>query len=535
MKPYWQLAALVALVAAGGLALRLPRLSQRPMHGDEAVHTVKFDTLWTTGKYVYDPQEYHGPVLYYATLPAMWLSGTRSYAKTSETTFRVVPVAFGVGLILLLPLLADGLGRGAVLSAAVLIALSPALVFYSRYYIQETLLAFFTLAAIAAGWRYARRRRAGWAVLAGISIGLMHATKETCLIAFACLAAALALTSALRRYERTTVERASEPASGQSASHDRPASASRRHSVPIVAGALAAVLVSVLFYSSFGQNPRGPWDSLRSYATYFDRAAGHGLHDHPWYYYWHLLLAWRERPGPWWSEAFIAILAALGLIVVATGRHGASSPGLIRFLALYAVLMAVAYSAIPYKTPWCLLQFWPPLILLAGLGAASLLRWVRSRPLQILIGLALFAATAHLGWQAWRSTDWRRYGYRNPYVYAHPLTDVVRLAGWVERLAQVHPDGHLMLVKVIAPDPWPLPWHLRRLERVGYWETPPADAEAPIVIASNDVEPAVQAALRGQYEAYAYGLRPDVMLWLRVDSALWRAYVEVEDRNRHEP
>ncbi|NQT01065.1 MAG: TIGR03663 family protein, partial [Planctomycetes bacterium] len=47
------------------LALRLPRLRQRPMHGDEAVHADKFGELLEDGVYTYDPYEYHGPTLNY--------------------------------------------------------------------------------------------------------------------------------------------------------------------------------------------------------------------------------------------------------------------------------------------------------------------------------------------------------------------------------------------------------------------------------------------------------------------------------------
>ena len=65
-----------------------------------------------------------------------------------------VPVAFGVGLILLLALLADGLSRAALCWAAFFTAISPAMVFYSRYFIHEMLLVFFTLVALAGGWRW---------------------------------------------------------------------------------------------------------------------------------------------------------------------------------------------------------------------------------------------------------------------------------------------------------------------------------------------------------------------------------------------
>src|SRR5688500_4423544 len=91
----------VLLIAAGALALRLPKLALRPMHNDEAVNTIKFKELLETGRFEYDPHEYHGPTLYYLTVPFVWLSGAKTFAQSTETPYRLVPVVFGVGLVLL--------------------------------------------------------------------------------------------------------------------------------------------------------------------------------------------------------------------------------------------------------------------------------------------------------------------------------------------------------------------------------------------------------------------------------------------------
>ena len=139
-------AAMLAILVLAA-AFRLPRLAQRPMHADEANQAVKTGRLYETGKYEYDTTDHHGPSLYCLTLPSLWVSGARDLASSQEVAYRIVPVIFGLGLIPLLLLVADGLGRPAVLAAALLTAISPAFVFYSRYYIQETLLVFFTLAA----------------------------------------------------------------------------------------------------------------------------------------------------------------------------------------------------------------------------------------------------------------------------------------------------------------------------------------------------------------------------------------------------
>src|SRR5438552_18818572 len=120
----------VLLAIAGALALRVPKLDTRPFHNDEAVNAVKVTGLWQQGRYACDPGEYHGPTLHYATLPFRWLSGARNADELADATLRLAPVAFGVGLFRLLPLLADGLGRHAAAWAAIFTAISPAMVFY---------------------------------------------------------------------------------------------------------------------------------------------------------------------------------------------------------------------------------------------------------------------------------------------------------------------------------------------------------------------------------------------------------------------
>ena len=151
--------AIVAIALAAGLFLRFGRLDARPMHHDEANQAVKFGALLETGEYRYDFHDHHGPTLYYLTLPAAWLRGQHTLASLDERTLRGVTATFGVVTILLLPLMAAGIGRTAVAASALLLALSPAMVFYSRMFIQESLFACFTLAFVIGVGRVRDRRR----------------------------------------------------------------------------------------------------------------------------------------------------------------------------------------------------------------------------------------------------------------------------------------------------------------------------------------------------------------------------------------
>lgn len=560
---YWAL-----IVAALALAfwLRAGELSLRPMHTDEAVHAEKFRQLWLEGTYRYDPEEYHGPTLYYATLPIVWLTGVQDFAGTTEAMYRTVPLIFTLGLIALLPLVADGLGRRATAWAALLTAVSPAFVFYGRYYIQEPLFVFFTFAAIACGWRFFRSRGVIWAILTGVAVGLVHATKETAIIQLGCIAASLVLTWRLSR-------RIVQPLSVASAAVESPAvvdfplRASSRSPVRTWTGALLgvvfAILTSVAFYSSFFTYAQGPADSIRTYLTYFDRAGNHGLHNQPWYFYLHRLLYIRWSPGPAWSEAAIVVAALIGGVVAfrairrktaaapgestaptegtAAPQHDAPDTGLLLFLALYTLLLTAAYTVISYKTTWCMLGFLHGMILLAGVGIAAILRAARDRDERAVVVLVGLAAAAHLAWQADRANSPKFCASNyNPYVYAHPVNDLLNLPRWLEKLAAVDPAGRDLLIKVYTPDAWPVPWYLRHFRNVGYWEHPPAvaggeaagdalsSADAPVVIVWPELIAEFEAASRDEYRPSLIGLRPGVVLSVYTRRSLYDAFVARE-------
>jgi uncharacterized protein (TIGR03663 family) len=510
------------LIIAGALALRCPELAVRPMHNDEAVNADKLKGLWERGRYRYDPNEHHGPTLYYATLPFVWFSGAHDYQHLSEVTLRAVSVFFGAALIGLLWLLRDGLGPAATLIAGALTALSPAMVFYSRYFIHETLLVCFTLLVIVAGWRYTRNPTVGWAALAGAGLGLMYATKETFVFPLAAMFMSLGATAAWARW----VDQ--DPLSLRSHWNTR-------HTIVAL---LTAAIVSLLFFTSFLTNANGPLDSLRTYMPWLRRAGGDSPHIHSWSFYLERLFWFKEAKGPRWSEGLILVLALLGALGACRHlRLFQADRSLTRFFLLYTVLLTAAYSTISYKTPWCLLGFLHGFILLAGIGAAALLAFLRRSGPRFLVALALLAAASQLGWQAWRASYPYSADRRNPYVYAQTLPDVLGLIRKVQGLAQLSPDGTNMLIKVMAPDSdyWPLPWYLRAFQRVGWWGQIATDPYAPVMIVGAGFHAALDEKSDKRWLMVQYfELRPKTFLELYVQDQLWEKYVQGLSRNPEE-
>jgi uncharacterized protein (TIGR03663 family) len=416
-------------IFAAALAFRIPELADRPMHADEAVLADKFGGLLQTGSFPYDPQDYHGPALAWLTLAPAWLSGAHRYADLTETMLRIVPALCGVLLVLMPLALWDGLGRWGAVAAAGLTAISPAMVYYSRYYIPEMLLTTLTGALIVCGYRYARAGKAAWAIAAGGCAGLMFITKETAVIAVACMLVALAAT--VRRKPSVTW--------------------------PVVAAGAIAILIPVAAL--------GFTDGWRALMSYWQRGIHGSMHRHAWDYYLGLLVR---------NEGVIVAAAAVG----ATRRN----TGLVKFLAVYACAITLAYSLIPYKTPWCVLGPLDAMIFLAGAGVVRLVEWLPRRA-----GVVLVIPLAMLCFQAWRASFPLSSDPRNPYAYAHTGRDVYAIRDRLEGL------GRGLSVQVVSSrNLWPLPWYLRAFPHVEWWRSlGPGYRPADVIIVTPEMEPAL--------------------------------------------
>jgi uncharacterized protein (TIGR03663 family) len=533
----------LGLVLLSG-ALRFPLLAARPMHADEAIHADRVGTLLEGGGYKYDPKEYHGPTLVYMALVPAALRGQWRYVDLDETTLRLVPAVIGVALVLAHLAAAPYVGPAAAAVGALLAALSPAMVYYSRYYIHELPLVCMSLGALLAGAGYLRRPSAGTAVFGGVCAGLMVATKETAPLALASMAVAFAAVGGLGR------SRPSGPGSGTDAGPDRPPDATRRLPRHLALAVLAGVAVAAPFFSSFFTHPAGLVDAFRAYGYYLHRGSNWSWHVHPWHYYLGLLLRFPASGTPFWTEALILVLAAVG--AVAGWRAPQADPAVarralvpdsrvVRFLVIYTLLMLFGYSSIPYKTPWCVLGFLDGIVLLAGVGAVVLVRLGRGTAVKAAVVLLLAAGGAHLGWEAWTASFRFAADQRNPWVYAHTSPDVHEIVAVVEDLARAHPAGSALSVQVISGENvWPLPWYLRRFPNVAWW-TGVSDAagNAPVILATPDMEPALVRRMYelpppGERELYVsiyprtVNLRPAVEIRGYAANRLWDAHLRQE-------
>ena len=464
------------LLLALAAALRLPHLDVRPLHHDEGTNVIFLLRLMREGTYQYDPSNYHGPLLYFLSVVPFLLFGT------TTVTLRIVPAILGTLMAPLPWLLRKELGRAGAIASGVLLAVSPSLVYYSRDNIHEIYLVFLTLALVSAAVRAVMSGRRAPVVLAGMAAGGIVATKETACLTFLALAAGLALSK------------------GAGLTRPSPGAAL------MFLG--AACLVAVALYSDLFTDLDGlvrPFAAFRLWGARGLHAEGHGK---PWWYF--LGILGKDEP---------AILAA-GALGTAIALWRRDRFGI--FLFGWAGATLLAYSSIPYKTPWLVLSGVLPLALLGGTAVQA---GLDSRPgrggrgttgrVRWLVGL-LFAMGAAVS--ARRAFDLSFVRYDDDrvsrLVYVQTRRDVNRLVSRIEDFAGRRPEGHEVPIEILSPDYLPLNWYLRDFANAGYYGAVIENPGAPVVIARADEADRVAALLGPGYTRDAYPLRPGVELVL---------------------
>ncbi len=527
------------LIIALAFALRVAVLALRPAHFDEGVNGSFIDSMRTTGHYAYDPGNFHGPLHFYTLFASQQLFGRSLWA------LRMPTVLIGTALVWLMLAFRRFLPWRAVWVAAVAAAISPAMVFYSRYAIHEMWLPFFTLLAVYGGCGIVRREgRLGdlWALGAGLAG--MVLTKETYLVHW--IAAALALAAArFLEWIAPLTPRVQRPRpaylfSGRSADEPPPvprgAYFSNRQIAIVTFTCVAAV---VLFQSGFGMFPEGISGLFQTFrlmiAKGTEAEAGHNKE----YFYCPKLMANYEWPAllglvaapilslrrsPLLATVLLltgALLVAAGIFSSAIGLHiedakeflkphlkltslaslgawllvcsvgfFAASPAQsreMRWLGLFGLASFAAYSLIPYKTPWCIINLLWPFFFILGQLAENLAQ-TASRWLVYVVGTLLAVTPLRDCWAL-------NYGHPTSdgdrYCYVHTTPDINKLLRAVRGLVRENPLERQMRGNIFT-EAFPLSWELNDFPNITYFASDSVvenyDADFILVPADRQVE-----------------------------------------------
>lgn len=483
--------------------LRVYALEMKPLHHDEGVNGFFLTNLLRQGRYAYDPENYHGPTLYYLTLPFVALAGLHTFL------IRLVTALFGVGVVWLVLCLRRYVGTVAALVAGLLIAVSPACVFYSRYFIHEMPFVFFTLGLVVYALRFRETGAPSDLLTATASAALMFATKETAFISVGTLGLAWLTAVTWERVRGVgggRAARAAESEGGGLAKLLR----GQHGGVALLGAVVLFAFIWVAFYSSFFTHSKGAfWDSFKAF-TLWKKTGMSEFHGKPWYTY----VKWLVH-----EDVAVIVLGTCGALVALFERR------LNRFAVFFAAWgfgLLAAYSLISYKTPWLVLSFLVPLALAAGYAVQAFGAWASGVPEKSWRAAAALAAFATVfGLYHTYVINFDEYDDdKYPYVYSQTkrgFHDLVREIERVGERAGTKEPGF----STASPEYWPLPWYTRNNSHAGYQGQLSSSydpRETLAIVGRQDQLPQLERVAGDAYTRVGdlYPLRPGVNLVLFV-------------------
>jgi len=469
---------LILLLAA---ALRFWSLDIKEAHFDEGINGWFADRLRDRGGFVYDPTNYHGPWHFYTVFLSQSLLGRNIWA------LRLPVIVASLLCIPAIFLFARWFGRRAVRWAALAFAVSPACVFYGRYSIHEPWFVLFCMIFVwGAIALWLDRDKAGlWAAAAGLTGMILN--KETYIIHAGSLALAAGVFALWNRVSPLAPPPKRAAARGWDGKD------------ALLAGGVMVFLL-VFFYSGNFFNFKGVGDMFHSLVAWTQTGASANGHDKPAYdllpfvnYYWLALLAryeWPALAGLLWSV-----------------RYAWPGPAVPRLLSIYAGGVLLAYSVVPYKTPWCIISIlWPWFLFFGAAIDAAGKFWARAA------GVLLLAASLGMALRL----NFREYeNDREPYVYVQTYNSLRTLTGPLLVAARQDPRFY-RVSGAICSDYYPLPWILGDFTNLGWHGKPDlaADRKLPasfdgndfVVVEVNDAA-AVRAKLPADFEERRFKFR----------------------------
>ena len=177
-----------------GAALRFWGLGDKPLHHDESLHAYYSLQLmnnlahwsWCVNPppqgytcYAYTPL-LHGPFQFHFIALVYKISQILGAPDNgvNTTTVRILAATLGSAIVALPYFLRDYIGTVGAWLATLMLAVSPSMVYFSRFAREDIYMAFFTLVIVVGVARYIRERKMRWLVIAAAGLSFSYATKE---------------------------------------------------------------------------------------------------------------------------------------------------------------------------------------------------------------------------------------------------------------------------------------------------------------------------------------------------------------------
>ncbi|MBS1970895.1 MAG: glycosyltransferase family 39 protein [Bdellovibrionales bacterium] len=414
--------------------LRFVLLDNKPIHFDESINMWFVQRIWEDGYFTYDPTNYHGPLMFYMVHFVQFFTGF-DFLST-----RIVASIFSFLTIFIL-WMGPVKHRTAFRWASLLLLVSPAMSFYGRSGIHESSFVFFqVLGFMSFHYLTEKEFKKFWWAFAASLLGMM-ALKETFVVLILALVPAFLM---VMLTERKTIKYSVWW-------KDLKLNFKKRE---VYMPLFAMLLLFIGVYSGFGGNPKGLRDFFVALMPWLKTGVGGSGHEKE-------FLHWTKLMG---VNEFAVLVGYLVAIPFALKNKW------IRFYLVMTFFLWLIYSAIPYKTPWCIISIIWPFAIVSGLVLEDITTrwpgWQRAVACVLVFGMC-----------AWEAKIQYQIVYNNPidmthpYVYVNSTYQMKEFIAKTQELVREQPLLREQTVQVGTEESWPIPIVFAKFYNLSYFKT----------------------------------------------------------------
>lgn len=382
---------------------RLIFLDLRPLHHDEGNNYYFAQQIFETGKFIYDPANYHGPLYFFMLFLSFAIFGI------TEFSLRAPAAIFGIFAVIAPFLLIKEHGKRYILPSLFFIA-SPSILYYSRYSIHEAALMFFEILLIILVTKFLQEKNFILLIYIAMALAFVLATKETAIIALG----ALGIISIVRWKQIFSMEW-------------------KKNILYVLASLYIFALIYYALFSWFFSNPQGLIGSLKGFFPWIERSVSDIGHTKPFYYYLKLIALY---------EAPLFILGIFGVV-----SYFKIKSIYIKNFAIYFLVLYFVYSFVPYKMPWIVINLTAPLAIFAGMAIEN----ISQKKIKALMGAVSIIVLAVIAIYLNFIRPWQE---DNLYAYVHTNANALDL---VKKANSLYTPSSQILIA--SQEYWPLPFY----------------------------------------------------------------------------
>jgi uncharacterized protein (TIGR03663 family) len=444
--------------------LRFYDLDLRPLHHDEGYNAKWALKIKENAPNTMGPGGRHGPLPHFLDALSFALLGDDDFS------LRFFASLCGVVLLAFLYPFKGWLGQTGMGGSALLLGLSPLMIYFSRFAINEIFLVLFTLVLALATFSWIFEGKKYYFLLVAAAWSLMVATKETWIINLLTLGGTVVITYYLHRQTLP------------------PLNSKSRLTWPIFGvGVILSLFLVAAFYTTFFTKIQGLNALYHYHLFWFSQGLSGGGHIHSFATYSTQLFLW-ELP--------ILVLAVISFVLWLKFKDLVGT-----YLAFWAFFTFLVYSLVKYKTPWLIINILAPLGLLAGRSLEYLkdtsLKTKISIPLMGFLLLGCFSYNLAKTWEL----NFQRYDDPKLWVvYAQEPRFIKILYPRIYEVAraQVNPQATKINLFLTDDERSPLDWYLRRFPGKIFYNNLAEISQATILIFSDNTESRVTPKINAQ-------------------------------------